>query len=611
LYILAPVVLFAAAAAIAQSSAPTTATIQEKNTAPAQQKYMFQSQVPLVVLDVVVTDSGGHPVHGLKLADFNVLESGQKVQPDRFEEHRSDQVPPPEPVLKKETLGPNVFTNYTYTPNNGPLNVLLIDTLNTPIRDQAYVRNQTLAYLKTLPAGTRVAVFGLSMRLYLLQGFTTNSELLQAVLGGKKGLPKSSSLLTTPEEADAQQNQIDAVADSLGNSPGSAEMAANMQGFSAMSATIQTTMRMQYTIAAMNDLARYLSGLPGRKNLIWFSGSFPINIMPDGDLPDPFAAMANYEDDVRATADMMARAQVAIYPIDGRGLFNNPAMSASVSGQSFSRNPSSFTKSNEQFFEKTSAEHTTMDVMAEQTGGKAFYNTNGLKEAVQQAINQGSNYYTLTYTPTNKKWDGSYRNVRIKMEQNGLHLYYRHGYYADDPGAVVHGQKVLPFGIMQTAMLRGGPDPTQILFDVKITPSPSLDNAVPTGNEPEPKLMKPPYRRYTIMYAADVRNVSFTTGFDGVHHGSLEFMAILYDADGTTVNMTGDTMTVNLTEAQFQDFLKRGVRMQEVIDAPAKGEFYLRIGVHDLTSDRVGGVEVPLTSVRPETPSQPAAAATK
>ena len=43
----------------------------------------------------------------------------------------------------------------------------------------------------------------------------------------------------------------------------------------------------------MNQLARGLQHLPGRKNLIWFSGSFPINILPDGDLQNPFAVVAN------------------------------------------------------------------------------------------------------------------------------------------------------------------------------------------------------------------------------------------------------------------------------------------------------------------------------
>ena len=60
-------------------------------------------------------------------------------------------------------------------------------------------------------------------------------------------------------------------------------------------------------------------GLPGRKNLIWFSGSFPVNFTPDYTQENPFKAVADYQDDVRKTTDLLVRSQVAVYPIDGRG----------------------------------------------------------------------------------------------------------------------------------------------------------------------------------------------------------------------------------------------------------------------------------------------------
>jgi hypothetical protein len=44
-----------------------------------------------------------------------------------------------------------------------------------------------------------------------------------------------------------------------------------------------------------------------------------------------------------------------------------------------------------------------------------------------------------------------------------------------------------------------------------------------------------------------------------------------------------------------------GANARLEIDVPAAGEYFLRIGVHDLISDRVGAVEIPVSSITPET----------
>jgi hypothetical protein len=79
----------------------------------------------------------------------------------------------------------------------------------------------------------------------------------------------------------------------------------------------------------------------------------------------------------------------------------------------------------------------TMENMASDTGGHAFYNTNGLADAVAKAIEAGSNYYTLTYNPADHNWNGAYRNIHVALAPGaaaqGLKLSFRHGYYADDP----------------------------------------------------------------------------------------------------------------------------------------------------------------------------------
>jgi VWFA-related protein len=432
----------------------------------------------------------------------------------------------------------------------------------------------------------------------LLQGFTSDPAVLKAVLTHKKGLLSESPLLTTPQEEERQQDEID-MQSPLGNSPSLTQMQANMQQFRAEMSTFQITLRMQYTLDAMNDLARYLSGLPGRKNLIWFSGSFPFNILPDGTLPNPFGAMAAFAGDVQSTADLLTRSQVAVYPVDARGLFTNPTASAAAPGH----NPKALAKSNAKFFARTTAEHGTMDAIAEQTGGKAFYDTNGLKEAVQEAVSQGSNYYTLAYTPTNRKWDSSYRSVRVKLDLSGLDLFYRHGYYADDPSAPpMHGQQPLPMTAMQTAMQRGGPDPTQILFEVKIVPAAERENTLPKSNRPIGKQMKPPYRHYTVYYGPNLHDIAFEAAPDGTYHASFEFVTMLYSPEGDLMNTSSNELNASLPAAKYKELMENGLRLSQEIDAPEKGEYFLRMGVHDIKTDRVGAIEVPLGAVRAEPP---------
>ncbi|HEY4381275.1 MAG TPA: hypothetical protein VGN01_13070, partial [Acidobacteriaceae bacterium] len=105
----------AATLALAQNPVETTPS------AAGQPQYTIRARVPLTVVDVTVTDAKGHPVHGLQQSDFTLLEDNQRMHPNSFEEHRSDQSPatPPTPL----NLPPNTFTNAApAVPNAAPIN---------------------------------------------------------------------------------------------------------------------------------------------------------------------------------------------------------------------------------------------------------------------------------------------------------------------------------------------------------------------------------------------------------------------------------------------------------------------------------------------------------
>jgi hypothetical protein len=262
--------------------------------------------------------------------------------------------------------------------------------------------------------------------------------------------------------------------------------------------------------------------------------------------------------------------------------------------------PSAWQISDGKFLGERAAEKITMNTLAERTGGKAFYDTNGLKEALQQAINNGSNYYTLAYAPTDRKWDGRYRSVRVKLERSDVDLSYRRGYFAYDPSVPrAHEGKSQSMSVMHSAMLLGGPNPTQILFTVKIEPAAKSENSLPPTNQPNVKKMKPPYRRYTVSYDVNLRTVAFKTIQDGIHQGYLEFEVSLYSPDGELMNAIGKLVRVKVPAAAYESRRQSGWKFQQNIDAPVKSKCFLRIGVHDVSTDRVGAVEVPLAAIQP------------
>jgi VWFA-related protein len=424
-----------ATVAAAQTQQPTPAAQQPAANRPQPSQSgvaTLRAGTQLVIVDVVVTDKNQKPVHGLKASDFIITEENVPQVVKHFEEHTALT---PADATKFPTLPkfpPGVFTNYTPAPVNGAVNLLLLDALNTPVRDQAYVRQQLLAYLNATPPGTRIAIFGLTTQLTILQGFTSDPELLKAITSSKLG--KNSPLIQDSVGGGGIQNST---ADDLEDQGADATVVANLRQFDAQQQSFQLQLRVKYTLDAMNQLARYLSSIPGRKNLIWFSGSFPISVLPDttGNLTDPFAVVADYEKEFRDTVNLLARSQVAVYPIDARGLTNSAIFDAATTRNyaSAGHGPARMTQDLNKFSTDTNAEHSTMSQMAEATGGHAFYNTNGLTQAVATAINDGSNFYTLTYTPANPARDGKFRKIKVQLARSGVNLAYRHGYYADDP----------------------------------------------------------------------------------------------------------------------------------------------------------------------------------
>jgi hypothetical protein len=245
--------------------------------------------------------------------------------------------------------------------------------------------------------------------------------------------------------------------------------------------------------------------------------------------------------------------------------------------------------------------------MAEDTGGQAFVNTNNLTQAVAKAIDNGSNYYTLSYAPTNTEWDARFRTIKIKVDEPSVKLNYRNGYYAVDPNdrnkylAGLAATVGPPPTTMATAMMHGGPDPSEILFKVRIRPAnmPPEETPLPSNQaNPDPKVnVHGPYREYGVDLVPDPHAVNCRQDATGNRHCALEVWTFVYNSDGERLITASNRLHNVLTPAQYAQLLVGGMAFHQMISVPAKGQYYLRTAIHDMVSDKVGAVEVPVAAI--------------
>jgi len=591
---------------------------------------VLKTGTQVVAVDVVVTDSGGHPVKGLAQSDFRVLEDG-KPQTIRYFQEMAEanrpaiSVPPP-----PQALPPNVFSNYTAsTEEEHAVTVVLLDLLNTPMTDQSYAQDQLIKFLKKKPKDAKFAICILGNRLQMIQGFTEDQATLLAAAKGKKASQRnrpiwdSQGVTQTSLQGNRASTRFQPMLDSFAASVALQQSELRL---------VDADQRMEVTVDAFAHLARYLTGIPGRKNLIWLSGSFVLGIYPDSNGNNPFLGTRHYGENLKKVANLLGEAHVAVYPVDVKGLEANPLFSAANGGAEsafssqgsfrsrsspalgavpggsavFSPNPNIAAPADAlgdeiaQFDVAQSDEHATMAELAAQTGGKAFYNTNGIAEAVQAAAEQGSNYYALSYTPINKNYDGRYRRVKVTFSGKKYHLAYREGYYAINPFAPVRPSKDLTSSLARAAMQSGSPQSHQIVFGARVVPvgKPRVvqDSAMAVKSAKKHKEQQPEtveVQRYAIDHAVTSSDLRYTQGTDGIYHDMLNFMVTAFDEDGKLMASQVAQTSSDLKPEAFKEVMVGGLRMHQEIEVPVKC-VNLRLGVEDVGNGHIGTLEIRL-----------------
>ena len=563
---------------------------------PVSANPTFKTKAQLVLVDVVVTDSKRHPVTGLQKDKFEIFESadligrGQRQKIASFEEHNGAP-----PKIEPPTPGPNFYTNAPALASADSVSVLLVDTLNTLPEDQAEVRRQMIEYLRANDPGPRLAIFTLDSRLRIIHGFTADRRALIGALGSKNtgGMPQASTPVQSKAEAAANQKLLQQMADTHASS-GSTQA---LQDFLNEEKATEEGSRVSGSLEAIRLLCRYLSGFPGRKNLIWFSGSFPNILVTSLGQRIPNLAL---ERELKETLNLLASAQVAVYPVAAKGVETNSLFQADQLAPPAGTGPpekraieganQSLAQASTARAENTAAE----DEIALTTGGHAFYD-NGLKEALADAVKTGSYYYSLSYSPNNKTMLGRFRRIEVKLRGEHYKLAYRRGYFEEGRVPSQSAQQQISADPLQPLLRRGLPNATQIIFNLRVlrTGAPPAGMTTIAGDNNK---QHGPVIRFGADFVVPVQSLDFDVTGDGVRHGNVELALVAFDRDGNALNWKFRSITTSLKPDVYPAVQKTGAVFHQDIDIPP-GETYLRAGIYDLRSNMAGTLEIPLSEV--------------
>jgi VWFA-related protein len=535
LVIFSLVILLSSGMMLATQSSSQTASEQSQEVLHSDQT--LRTNTRLVVVDVVATDNRGELIGDLKADDVTMLEDGKAQKISSFTFHP----PVKTEVAVSSHLPANVVTNAPAFQASS-LNVMLLDTLNGDFGEQAYVKDQLLKYFSQARLSHPVAVFAMENHLVMLHDFTTDPAALKSSV--EKFKPPAQFI--NGETANSRASAFTTFADSHSNER-----------------DIATTLNQ------LNALAKTLAGYPGRKNLIWLSEGFPLNLFPEitargpsgftgkggGNGPGIDSALGRgvmegtgqgvYKDYallVKKVSDALMTAQVAVYVVDASAVGKDERM----------------------------ASHSTMNDIADRTGGKAFIGTNDLAGSMRSSVDDGSTYYTLEYYPDNKKWDGQFRTIQLKSNRAGVKLRYRQGYYALDPEKVNAANSDAVAESFSRALELDAPAATQIMFQAQVV--------APT--EKSKKVM--------VTFHIDPGTLGFQHKEGGMETARMSCTVWAYGKDKDKPTMSSGTVNANLKAGEFQQIMQQHfLPCDRELDLKP-GAYTLRMGVLDRTTNKIG-----------------------
>jgi hypothetical protein len=368
----------------------------------------------------------------------------------------------------------------------------------------------------------------------------------------------------------------------------SEQVLANIERFETETSAVSLDGRVKTSLAALRVIARAVAGYPGRKNLIWVSAAFPFSFIPEDS--ENYDLLRMYADEIRRTAGTLADAQVAVYPVDARGLvgaIGAQLPTALESGRGprgrvpFGRDAG--TAMDNRLRPLLDTQH-TMKQIADATGGRAYLNRNDIDRAVTLSVEDGSTYYTLGYYPEDKAWDGKFRKLQVKLNREGVRVRHRRGYHALDPAESLRGE---------SPRKKQAADDTEGVEERKAELRAALSNPLPAtavtfrvGVPPPASAAAENPARIECRFLVDAHTISFVEKA-GEQESSLDFLAVAFNPEGKGVASGYQTVETRLPPDRYEWVKQNGLPYILTVELPP-GRYQLRMVVRDNRTGLVG-----------------------
>ena len=531
-----------------------------------EKKVEFRSQTVLVQVPTVVTDKAGNHIHDLKKEDFKVEENGKEQKIAIFEEVTATNA-----RLTQATNPPGTFSNLAQN-GDAPRNVVVIalDTVNTPFLDQTYGRKQLVKYLAdnldSAPVLAMVVIGSKGVR--TISGLTSDPDSLLNALKKVRGeLPALQGVDIDAQAAASAGGVTTEMVPLL--SPGGdpfAQMEQFVEQGDTMYAGYAQARAIENTMQAFLGIAWSLSGIPGRKSLIWATGGFPFYLDSPSAVPGGYLSVL-YERAMEALND----AQISVYAVDVRGLVgNSPAADAtrasrpgSMGGQAFA------TRSTNRSWLQASTIGTLTDFAA-MTGGKAYYNSNDLVTGFKEAMQDSTSYYLIGYYLDTHNTKPGWRKLKVKVEHKDVEVRARTG-----------------FLVTNTTM---NPELTQQADIGFALTSPFDSTGIPVsvqwrGTAPDGDKKKIAFALHLPVTGVTIEGDRNAFNVDFIAHAV---------KNGTPPSDVGGTAKGALTAEALAKIKAEGIVYGNSLDL-SPGDYQVRFVVRDNLSGRIGSVTAPLT----------------
>jgi VWFA-related protein len=310
------------------------------------------------------------------------------------------------------------------------------------------------------------------------------------------------------------------------------------------------------TRRALEQIARHLARLPGRKSLIWITTSFPLRVLELG---------LDFTPDMEAAARALNDANVALYAVDTHGVIGvldgMTAISDAESGGP--KSPRQLAMQMHRGEPPNPPGLDTMNLLTRLTGGLVFRNDNGIEDLIRTAADDGELTYTLGFYPAQEEQDRVWHNLKVEVARRGVNLRYRENYFAGSGLAAANVRPTLE------QLLKDSLDATQL----GVLAEAMLDQARPGF--------------YQTSVNVDLHDVQLEHD-NARRSGGVD---VSFSAEGSGKALT-KTFKIDIPDDQFAAFLEKAIDTVESIDV-GKAE-YLRVVVQDRTTGAAGSVRVPL-----------------